>query len=129
MVAVENIHTLYVKLENRPGTLHRVTKALGDHRINIDAISLETVGNGGYVRIVTPKFREAVDALRATGIEAYESPALIVSLPNRPNELAHATGDIATSGINVEGLITTTDGRLVIRTSDNDRAAQILRKL
>lgn len=129
MVAVENIHTLYVKLENRPGTLNRAAKALGDNRINIDALSLETVGNGGYVRIVTPRFREAIEALRSNGIEAYESPALIVSVPNRPSELAHATGDLASSGINVEGMITTTDGRVVIRTSDNDRAAQILRKL
>jgi hypothetical protein len=129
MVAVENVHTIYVKLENRPGTLARAAKALGDHRVNVDAISLETVGNGGFARVVTSKPREALDALRSAGIESYESPAIVATLANRPGELAHATSELAASGINVEGVITTPDGRLVLRTSDNERTAQILRKL
>ncbi|SRR5581483_6279473 len=129
MVAVENVSTIYVKLENRPGAIARAAKALADHRINVDAISLETVGSGGFARIVTPKAREGVEALRSLGIESYESPAILVSLPNRPGELSRAAHDIAAGGLNVEGMITTQDGRLVLRTSDNDRAAQILKKL
>jgi hypothetical protein len=129
MVAVENVHTIYLKIENRPGTLHRAAKVLGEQRINVDAISLETMGNMGYVRIITPKFREATEALRNAGMECYESPAIVVSLTNRPGELAHASGDLAAAGLNVEGMVTTTDGRLVIRTNDNERAAQVLRKI
>lgn len=36
---------------------------------------------------------------------------------------------MAAAGINIEALTTTTDGRLVFRTSDNERAARILREL
>jgi len=129
MVTVENIHTVYVKADNKPGSLERIAKALGDKRINIDAISVETVGSTGFARLVTNRPSEALDALRQARLEAYDSPALIVALPNSPTELGRATAELAAAGLNIEGVITTTDGRLVVRTHDNERAAQILRKL
>jgi len=129
MVAVENVHAIYAKLENRPGTLERATRAISDKRINIDAIGLETVGSTGLVRIISPRAREVLDALRHAGLEAYESPLILTQLPNKPGELQRAAADIAAAGINVESIVTTSDGRLAIRTSDNERAVQILRKL
>jgi hypothetical protein len=128
MVAVENVNLVYAKMENKPGTLERAARAFGEKRINIDALSLETVGSTGIARIETNRPRDAVDALRHAGIEAYESQFLLASIPNRPGELARIAGDVAASGINVESIVTTTDGRILIRTSDNERAMQILRK-
>jgi hypothetical protein len=129
MTNVEIVHGIYAKLENRPGTLERAAKALGAKHINIDAIGLETNGNQGFVRIVTHKAKEGVDALRATGIEAFESQLAVALLSNKPNELARATSELAAAGVNVEGIVTTTDGRLAFRTNDVERTAQILRKL
>lgn len=129
MTAVEIVHAVYVRLENRPGTLQRATKVLGDHRINVDAISGETLGNTGYVRILTHKAQEAVHAMKNAGVEAFVSEMAVVNLPNKPGELARASAELAAAGINVEGIVTTTDGRLAFRTSDVERAAAILRKL
>jgi hypothetical protein len=129
MTTVETIHAVYVKLDNRPGSLERAARALGEKRVNIDAISLETVGSTGFARIVTHKGKETLRVLHAAGLEAYESDTLLVSLPNKPGELARATAEVAAAGVNVEAVTTTADGRLAVRTSDNERAAAILRKL
>jgi len=129
MTNVEIVHGIYAKLENRPGTLERAAKALGAKHINIDAVTLETSGEQGFVRILTHKSKEAVETLRANGIEAYESQLAVALLSNRPNELARAAGELAAAGVNIEGVLTTTDGRLAFRTSDVERTAQVLRKL
>ena len=129
MTNVEVVHAVYARLENRPGTLQNLAKTLAAHKINIDAISGETHHNEGYIRIVTHKAKEAVEQLRKANIEAWESQLAVVSLPNKPGELARATSELAAAGLNVEGLVTTSDGRLAFRTNDVERAAQILRKL
>lgn len=129
MPSVETIHAVYAKLDNRPGTLEHVARALAGHKINVDALSLETVGSTGFARLLTHKAKEAVRALHNAGVEAYESDAVVVALPNRAGELARAAAEVAAAGVNVEAVLTTADGRLAFRTSDNERAAQILRKL
>lgn len=129
MTSVETTHVIYVRLDNRPGTLEHAARTLGQKRINIDAVSLETLGSTGFARLLTAKPRDAARALQAAGIEAFESETLLVSLPNKAGELARATAEVAAAGLNVEAVATTADGRLAIRTSDNERAAAILRKL
>lgn len=129
MVEVETVTGVYAKLENRPGTLERVGRALGDRRLQIDAISAETLGSTGVVRIITTDARRAVEALRGAGIEAYESQLVVANLANRPGELGRAARELAAAQINVEGVVTTADGRLAFRTSDLDRTEQILRKI
>jgi hypothetical protein len=129
MVSVEMVHGIYAKLENRPGTLERATRAISDKRINVDGLSLETFGNQGFLRVVTQRPKEALEALRATGLEAYDSEVVVASLPNKPGELHRACQEIAAAHVNVEGVLCTSDGRVAFRTSDNERAAQILKKL
>jgi len=129
MVTVEPITGVYAKVPNRPGALQNLARSLGQNGVNVDALSAETMGELGIVRFTTRKPREAVDLLRHAGVEAYETEMVLTSLLNKPNQLALAAGDLAASGINVEGVLTTTEGRLAFRTSDNERAAQILRKL
>lgn len=129
LVSVEPIQTVYAKIENKPGTLERATRAIKEKKINIDALSVETSGPFGFLRILTPRARDTTDVLRAQGIEAYESQAILVNLPNKPGEINRATSELAAAGLNVEALFTTSDGRLALRTHDNERAAMILRKL
>lgn len=128
MVNVENVHAVYAKLENRPGSLERATQAVAGKRINIDAVGIETVGETGFLRLVSTRSKEVLDVLRQAGFEAYESQLVLASLANKPGELHRACADIAAAGVNIECVVTTADGRLALRTSDNERTAQILRK-
>lgn len=129
MTATEIVHGIYVRLPNSPGSLERAAKLLSGKHISIDAVSLETQGDQGFARILTHKAKEAVEALRSAGLDAYESQVCVASIPNRPGELARAASELAAAKINIEGIVTTTDGRLAFRTSDVERTAQVLRKL
>lgn len=129
LVNVELTHGVYAKVENRPGALHNVGRVLGDKKINIDALSCETLGSHGIVRLLTTKSKEATLALRQNNIDAYESELLVIHAPNMPGELGRYGAELGAANINIEGVITTAQGRLAIRTSDNEQAAQILRKL
>lgn len=129
MVTVESTPAVYAKVENRPGTLARAARILGERRINIEAVSLETQGSTGFARFVTQKPRETVEALRSAGVEAYESPLLIAQVQNRPGELAKLLAELSAAGINVEAVVTTPDGRVAFRTHDNEQASRILAKL
>lgn len=129
MVNVETIPAVYCKIENRPGTLEHATRILRDARVNIDSLGVETVGGTGFVRILTRNAREATEQLRRNGIEAYESSLVVAQIPNRVGELTRVTSELAAAHINIESLLTTADGRLGFRTSDNDTTARVLGKL
>lgn len=129
MVAVQPQNSVYATIENRPGTLERASRILADKRINIDAISVETVGFMGAIRILTQKSKEAQEALRAHGIEAHDSEHLIVTAQNKPGELTRICSELAAAGVNVESVLTTPEGKLAMRTSDNELASRILGKL
>lgn len=129
MTNVEVVHNVYVRLANRPGTLQEAARALAQHRINIDAISLETNDGVGFARILTHKAKEAVEALRSADLEAFPSEMAIASLPNRAGELERACAELCAGGLNIESVLTTPDGRLAFRTNDVEQAAHILRKL
>lgn len=129
MVKVDTTTMVYAKLANRPGTLEAATRILGTKNLNVEAVGLETVGSTGFLRVLLHRPEDALAALRSAGIESFASESLVVSLHNKPGELGRAAGELAAAGINVEAIVTTPDHRLVVRTSDNERAAQILRKL
>lgn len=129
MTAVDMVPAVYARLDNRPGTLQQAARLLAEHRINVDAVSLETSGSQGFARFLTHKTKEAVDALRKGNIDAHESHMVVAAVPNRAGELARVAGELAAAGLNVESIVTTTDGRLAFRTNDPERTAQILRKL
>lgn len=129
MVAVETAPAVYVKIENRPGTLESVARIASERRLNIDSIALETVGGTGFARLAVRRAHELVQALRANGIEAHESELVIATIANRPGELARACGELSAARINIESVLSTPDGRLAFRTSDNGTAASILGKL
>lgn len=129
MVNAEIVSAVYLKLENKPGTLEHASRLLGERRINLDAMSLETVGSVGYARFITKKSAEAVTIFRSMSLEAFESELVVASIPNKPNELSRACGELAAAGINIESVLCTPEGRLALRTSDNETATMILGKL
>ena len=129
MVKIEPVTLVYAKLDNRPGTLEYAMQALGHKGINAEAVSLETVGSTGFLRVHAQKPQDALTVLRNAGVEAFPSEALIASVHNKPGELGRASAELAAAGINVEAIVTTPDHRILLRTNDNERAMSVLKKL
>jgi hypothetical protein len=120
-----------VFLDDEPGTLAAVADLLGQHHINIYALSLaEGVGHG-YVRMVVDKPDEAVKVLRAAEELVMEREVLLLELSNQPGSLGAVTRRLAEARINIEyaycaGGPSVDKGLVVVRVSDHARALKIL---
>jgi hypothetical protein len=129
MTNVQTIPAIYVKLPNRPGALEHATRVLGEHKINIDNISVETIGSTGYARILTPKSHEALAILQAANIDAHETELVTAQIANKPGELSRVCAELAAAGVNIEAMLTSpSDGRVTFRTNDNALAARVISK-
>ena len=90
---------LTLRLANSPGTLGRVAQVLGDSRINILAMSLDTTG---ALRLVVDNPLHAAGALREQHYQVEERDVLYTTLPNEPGALARAVRIAVDAGINLE---------------------------
>ena len=121
-----------VILEDRPGTLGKVCRALGDRRVNILAFQSFATEGKALTRIVvdTPVAakKKVLDSERLTYTEAEVAQ---VKLPNRLGELARAASRLGEANININygycGLEAGTNAPLlVVGVADVGRAVTVL---
>lgn len=96
-----------VELENQPGGVARVSKAIGDRGINILAVAGATCGDRGTVGLITDDQDGAREALDAASLRYREMETVSALLNNEPGTLAAAAGRLAAAGVNVELLMPT----------------------
>lgn len=118
-----------IPVENRPGELARVAKALGDNRVNILAFLTTSSGAEGSVHVVVDNVKKAKKALDGAGLSHTEADVLHVVLPNVPGALGQFAGKLAAKGINItSGYQTTVKGSkkasVVLAVSDLNEAAR-----
>src|SRR4051794_27146394 len=91
-----------IQIENRPGTLGRFCKALGDKGVNIVAFeSFTEAGNSG-VRFVVDNAAATKTVLDNQRVTYKENEVAQVSLPNRPGELSRAATQLGNANINID---------------------------
>ncbi len=121
---------LIVSVENRPGTLARVAKTLGDAKVNILAFLTTTSGAEGSVQVVVDNVNKARSALDREKLPFIEEDVLHVVLPNVPGALATFAGKLAAKDINItSGYQTSVEGSkkasVVLAVSDLDKARRV----
>ena len=77
-----------VHMENRPGALADLTRALTDAGVNILAVSVPDAGEFGTVRVIPDDLMKAREALEDAGYPHVASDVLEVMLPHEPGALA-----------------------------------------
>ncbi|NLF67856.1 MAG: ACT domain-containing protein [Candidatus Anammoximicrobium sp.] len=120
---------LSVFLENKPGVLAAVCKALGDHDINIRGVSVSDTVDHAVVRLIVSDPYKAVHVLGEHGALVVETDVLVVKLPDHPGALAQVAAKFARGKINIEyayGSSDDTEATVFMRVSDTKRAAEIL---
>ena len=90
---------LTVRLANTPGSLGRVAQVLGNERINMLAMSLDS---GGALRIVVDNPLHAAGSLREQHYQVEERDVLYATVPNEPGSLGRVVKMLAEAGINLE---------------------------
>ncbi len=96
-----------VDLENKPGSLARVTEAIAAKGINIEGISGTTGDTSGRVAIVTNDEAATRTALSEAKASFKELEATETSIRHAPGTFAQAARRLADAGINVEAVFPT----------------------
>lgn len=92
---------LSIFVENEPGVLARVCKALADGGINLRAISVSDNADDAVLRIVVDDDRKAIDILEQTGALVVSRDVVEVALPDAPGALAGVASVLAAKGVNI----------------------------
>lgn len=122
---------LAVLMEDRPGTLGRICRALADRGVNILAFQSFPIGGKSVTRFIVDNPAAAKTALDAERLTYTEEEVAQVKLPHRPGELARAASRLGEANININytycGLEAGTNAPLVIvGVAEAAKAATIL---
>jgi hypothetical protein len=90
---------LNLRLPNSPGALAGVCRLLGDERVNIVALELET---GGQLHLVVDNHVHGAAVLRDRHYQVTERNVVYVTLANGPGTLAPILTLAAQANVNVE---------------------------
>ncbi len=120
-----------VLMEDRPGTLGKICRALADRGVNILAFQSFPIGGKSLTRFVVDNPTTTKTVLDAERLTYTEEEVAQVKLPHRPGELARAASRLGEANININytycGLEPGTNAPLVIfGVAEAARAATIL---
>ena len=126
---------LLVTLEDLPGEGARLGEALGNAGVNIEGLCAIMEGGTGTFHVLVEDVAGARAALEGAGITVEAETDVIVSpplpepdidTPGRFGAMARAIGD---AGINISLVYVAARNRVVLATSDNQRATQLLQSM
>ena len=93
-----------ITVENQPGAVARIAKALGDSKVNILSLLGTAQGTGGSVELVAEDAKKAKKALDGAHISYQEMPAEQVELPNKAGALAQCLASLEKKGVNLNSI-------------------------
>jgi len=118
---------LTVILEDRPGTLATMGKALGKAGINIEGGCGFRSEGKGVIHILVEDTAAAKRELQKAGLEVRgERPVLILDVENRPGAAGDVAGRIAKAGVNIDLIYAASNNRLVIGADNIEKARSAL---
>ncbi|MBR4197108.1 MAG: acetolactate synthase [Synergistaceae bacterium] len=127
-----NVKQISVFLENRPGCLHEMTRALAQAGIDLRGLSLAETSDFGIVRLIVDDVVGTASTLRDAGFVASLTDVLAIEVPNVPGGLNHVLEVLDGAGINVEYMYAILGNKksdtayMIFRVSDNAKASSAL---
>lgn len=107
-----------VILPDAPGSLARLGQALGEARVNVEAIQAIIRNGEGLVRFVPDSPDRARRALDVAGFRHTTREILVVRVLDEPGALGQVALVMATAGINIDSVYVTTKGYVVLGVDD-----------
>lgn len=121
---------LSVPVVDTPGALGSLTEVLAKEKVNVVALTSETVGEVAVVHLVVESPNPAVTALKKAGHQVVVSSVLWAELPNRPGALAELAKALGTKGVNITRVWGSSDdcstGRVVLSVDKPEVAESVL---
>jgi hypothetical protein len=94
-----------VQLDNRPGELAHLARALGARGVNLTHVSCAGTGSIAYAFMTTTEDDVTRAVLRGLGHEFLEGDTLVVDVMDRPGGLADVAERFAAAGVNILGTL------------------------
>jgi hypothetical protein len=128
-----SVKQISVFIENRPGTLMELSKALSDRGIDMRAFSLAEANDFGLARIIVRDVEEATEVLKEAGYVSSLSEVVAVAVPDVSGGLFRILSYITEANVNVEYLYCFLGGRsgkayVICKVSDIPAAEASLKK-
>ena len=126
------IRQISIFLENKPGQLSAICRALADADVNIATLSLADTADFGIVRMIADDHEKAKSVLAEKGHVANVREVIAVCVPDRPGGMAEVMQvlDAAQANIEYSYAFAFHKGEkavLVFRFDDNDKAESALK--
>ncbi len=128
------VKQISVFLENRHGRLAEVTKVLGEHNLNIRALSLADTADFGVLRMIIDHPDQAYMVLKEQHYTVRESDVVALEVADQPGGLSGVLETLNEHDVNVEYLYAfpereSMDKAIMIFKFDNaDNAVEVLQK-
>ncbi|WP_026651162.1 acetolactate synthase [Butyrivibrio proteoclasticus] len=97
-----SVMQISVFLENKPGTLKKMTEVLAASKISMRATSLAETKDFGIARLVVDDAMEAVNTLKEHDFVASLTPVLAVEIPDETGGLDKLLSHFSEAGVNIE---------------------------
>ncbi len=126
------IHQIAVFLQNKPGHLSGICRALADAGINIVTLSLADTQQFGILRLIVKDWEQAAAVLEKAGYLIQVREVVATEVDDRPGGMAEVLDIIGTVGVNIEYVYaftfqTRNRAVLVFRFDNADKAIDALK--
>ena len=125
-----SVNQVSVFLENKPGTLNKLTEVLAKHNINIRALSLADTSEFGIVRMLVNDVFEATNVLKEENFVASVTPVLAYEISDETGSLNKLLESFSAANINVEYMYAFAgkqNAYMIFRVKDTKNAENILK--
>ena len=119
-----SVNQISVFLENKPGTLNRMTEVLAAGHVDMRALSLAETKDFGIVRMIVDDVYEATTVLKEADFIASLTPVLAYAIPDEPGGLNKLLRAFSDAKVNVEYMYAFLGGKeadhayMIFRVSD-----------
>ena len=124
-----SVNQVSVFLENKPGTLNRMTEVLATNKINIRALSLADTSEFGIVRMIVNDVFDATNVLKENNFVATLTPVLVYAIADEAGYLNNLLNNFSEAGVNIEYMYAFAGKErayMIFRVSDTKKAESLL---
>ena len=125
------LHQISIFIENKPGNLHETLGIIKQENLQSVASSISDTAEYGIYRVIPQDPQAAYEALKKHSLTMIMSEVLAISLVNVVGTAADTISLFTQEGLNIEYLYSFMwhqNGILIMRTNDQDKAMEIVRK-
>ena len=125
-----SVNQVSVFLENKPGTLNKLTEVLAANEINIRALSLAETNEFGIVRMLVNDVFEATTVLKENNFVATLTPVLIYAIEDRAGYLNNLLKSFSEAEVNIEYMYAFAGKErayMIFRVNDTKKAEALLK--